>query len=163
MELKRIFIGIDPGKTGCLVALTDVMDYIDHLQMPLIDDSRVCGMAIGHWIESLRKIGKIEGAFIEKVGARPAQGVCSMFSFGYNTGVVVGALSALGIYPPAMTPQEWKKIVGCTGEAKDYTRIKALETYPQIEDLYKKAKGQALADAIFICWAGAYLLQKLEK
>lgn len=161
MEFIEILIGVDPGAEGCLVALSAAdFSHIDHLQMPLDASSRADGYAVAAWLLELSARYRISSAYIEKVGARPRQGVCSAFSFGYSTGVIVGVLSELRVSTTAITPQAWKKAAGLIGTEKDASRIKALESYPQIKDLQKKAKGQALADAIYICRAGAEIKLK---
>lgn len=161
MEFIGILIGVDPGAKGCLVALSAAdFSYIDHLQMPLDASSRVDGFAVAAWLLELSARHCIASAYIEKVGARPRQGVCSAFSFGHSVGVIVGVLSDLRVSTTAITPQAWKKAAGLIGTEKDASRIKALESYPQIKDLQKKGKGQALADAIYICRAGAEIKLK---
>jgi crossover junction endodeoxyribonuclease RuvC len=52
-----------------------------------------------------------QSAVIEKVGARPKQGVCSMFTFGQGVGAVKGVLEALGIPYGEFRPQAWQKLV----------------------------------------------------
>jgi len=161
VEFIEILIGVDPGAKGCFVALSAAdFSYIDHLQMPLDVSSRVDGFAVAAWLLELSARYCVTGAYIEKVGARPRQGVCSAFSFGYSTGVIVGVLSELRVICDQITPQAWKKAAGLIGTEKDASRIKALESYPQIKDLQKKGKGQALADAIYICRAGAEIKLK---
>lgn len=161
MEFIEILIGVDPGAGGCLVALSAAdFSYIDHLQMPLDASSRVDGFAVAAWLLELSARCYITRAYIEKVGARPRQGVCSSFSFGYSVGVIVGVLSDLRVIYDQITPQTWKKAAGLIGTEKDASRIKALESYPQVKDLQKKGKGQALADAIYICRAGAEIKLK---
>lgn len=161
MAFIEILIGVDPGAGGCLVALSAAdFSYIDHLQMPLDASSRVDGFAVAAWLLELSNRCYISCAYIEKVGARPHQGVCSCFSFGHSVGVIVGVLSVCSVSITEITPQAWKKAAGLIGTEKDASRIKALESYPQIKDLQKKGKGQALADAIYICRAGAEIKLK---
>jgi hypothetical protein len=50
-------------------------------------------------------------AVLEFVGARPGQGVCSMFSFGRATGVAIGALEILGLPWCDVAPQTWQRWV----------------------------------------------------
>lgn len=61
---------------------------------------------------------KIKLAVVEKVSARPDQGVTSMFTFGTGYGSILGALSWAGIPVSRVTPQSWKKAV-LEGTAKD--------------------------------------------
>lgn len=62
---------------------------------------------------------------LERVGARPGQGVTSMFKFGENFGFIQGLLTACSIPYGLVTPQKWKREKGgicwgrraCRGDA----------------------------------------------
>ena len=59
-----------------------------------------------------------EGAMccLEHVGARPGQGVTSMFSFGENFGFIQGLLTAYSIPFELVRPQKWKKEFSITAD-----------------------------------------------
>lgn len=145
-------IGIDPGCTGALVVLCDG-EPIEWEAMPTFkmgEKTRVNGAGVAAFLENFRS----GHCYIEKVGAMPGQGVTSMFTFGHAAGVVEGVVSALDIPYTLVTPQEWKKRAGLIKAEKDESRLRCVQLYPQITDLHKKAKGQAIADAILIARFG---------
>lgn len=106
-----ITVGIDPGKKGALVRITDVTQ--EALPMPLIG-KEIDSFAISQWLKEQRP----DIVMMEKVGARPNQGVVSMFNFGDGYGKVKGVLETLAIPYKLVTPQQWKKVI-LAGTAKD--------------------------------------------
>lgn len=98
----KIFIGIDPGKSGALAAIFEngaieiipfnSSGYIDHLaqyaEITQLSEIRCC---------------------VEKVSAMPGQGVTSMFNFGHNLGFIEGCLQSFRIPYQLVPPQTWKK------------------------------------------------------
>lgn len=107
-------LGIDPGLTGGVVVLpfggASCMFAKPMPTMPAggskreVDPAELCDM-ISQFQDMLLL------AVIEKVGARPGQGVTSMFSFGYSCGVVCGIVGGMGVRIERPTPQRWKKDV----------------------------------------------------
>ncbi len=77
------------------------------------------------------------------------QGTASMFTFGHATGVAEGSSEGLNIPYTLVTPQAWKKSAGLIGSDKDAARSRAIQLYPELRALDAKAKGQAIADALF--------------
>ena len=154
-----MILGIDIGVTGCLVILdeSEGFKYIDHLHMPITTlhtKKRVNGAEISRWIDPYYE--NIKGAFVELVNGMPSQkdgvkmGAGSAFSFGHSAGVIEGLLQGALLPYYTVTPSVWKRNAGLIGKQKDASRSLAIRLYPEIADLSLKAKGQALADAIFI-------------
>lgn len=156
--MSKVIIGIDPGCSGAIVAMTPSGHYIEHMNMPTIKvgaKSRVNGAAVASFLR--RQAYDSEGecmAFLEQVGAMPGQGVSSMFTFGHAAGVVEGILQGLMIPYTLVTPQAWKKTAGLIGSDKDAARSRAIQLYPSLRILDQKAKGQAVADALLIARHG---------
>lgn len=153
-----MILGIDPGLSGCCVLLDSEGKYIDHLHMPVMQLGKRREINIGHvseWIRE-REIEReqcVQKAFIEDVHSMPKQGSSSTFSFGWSAGAL-NAMLLLGSFPHArVTPQAWKKRAGVIGKDKDAARVRAIQEY-RVQDLNKKGKGQALADAIWIARMG---------
>lgn len=141
-------LGIDPGLSGAFVML-DGKEVIEWGLMPTMvegSSNRVNGAALA----SLWRFLNIDIAYMEQIGARPGQGVTSMFTFGHAAGTVRGVLGALEIPVRMVTPQAWKKHVGLLNKDKDAARSLAIQLWPQWRDLDKKGQGQALADAALI-------------
>lgn len=96
-----LFIGIDPGKSGALAiideagcvttAVFDEAAYVEYLDGVDAGNAVVC---------------------LEHVGARPGQGVTSMFHFGENYGWIQGVLRAKRIPYQTVTPVKWKREFG---------------------------------------------------
>lgn len=152
-----MILGVDVGASGCLVAMWDNGDYIDHLHMPVIKvgtKTRVNGAAVAQWLKQVSVDCSIHHAYIEQVNAMPSgaskMGTASAFSFGHSAGLVEGVIAGAGIPITLVTPQAWKKHHKLIGSEKDAARSRAVQLYPTIKDLSLKGKGQALGDAILI-------------
>lgn len=149
-----MIISVDPGISGCLVAMSRSGEILAHLQMPTIKVStknRVNGAAVAAWIEGLRKDGHlVEHAYIELVGSMPKESVASGFSFGHSVGTVEGVVIGAMIPYTRVQPGAWKKSAKLVGKDKDAARSRCVQLYPGLRDLDLKGKGQAVSDAILI-------------
>ena len=100
------FIGIDPGKSGGIAyidteqGIAGTEPYSDTALIDLCADAR----------------GRNVMCCLEKVGARPGQGVVSMFSFGQSVGYIKGVLESFRIPYQEISPQKWKKEFGLNSE-----------------------------------------------
>ena len=105
--MKTVFIGIDPGKKGG-IAYIDTQDNVS-VTVPYSDTML---------IDLCRHFSGVEGVVccLEKVSARPGQGVVSMFSFGHSVGYIKGVLEARHIPYQEITPQKWKGEFGLNSE-----------------------------------------------
>lgn len=92
-----IYIGIDPGKAGAMGVIYGQAAYA----IPFDEEA---------YRDELRNLAD-QGCVcvLEKVGARPGQGVTSMFNFGENFGFIRGLLTAYNIPYQLVSPQVWKK------------------------------------------------------
>jgi crossover junction endodeoxyribonuclease RuvC len=112
--MRRIYLGIDPGKYGAIAAIKYDSRDVSVFPFPLAGNDLDL-TAINNWIRSM--IMHPDNtmfdyvACIEKVGAMPGQGVTSMFNFGFVTGALHGIISSYAIPRFMATPQAWKKLV----------------------------------------------------
>lgn len=158
-----MIVAIDPGVSGALVVLDRKGTFVEHLMTPVFKvgtSTRVNAAAISAW---LKQFPDIAHGFIEKVQAMPGNGKRKMgatgaFTFGHSAGLVEGVVVGAGIPLTLITPQAWKKHSGMIGQDKDASRSRAIQLYPDLRALDTKARGQAIADAIFI---GRYGLTQL--
>jgi len=143
----KAYVGVDPGKSGALALITgdhyEVQDYPgDPAQV--VDIMR--SWAVGFHIRL---------AALEKVGARPGQGVVSMFTFGQNLGAYQGILAALGIPFTMPTPQQWQKGLvdhKAGPDPKARSLVTARRLFPNAELSRQKDHGRA--DALLMAfWA----------
>lgn len=161
-----MIIGIDPGLSGCIVVIEGER-YIDHMHMPTMREGKrteINGSAVKQFLMrywTMDGVGPL--VKIERVNAMPGRGAggsrikigaTSAFNFGDGAGLVRGIVVGIGFRHQLVTPDQWKRAGGFAGKDKDATRVAALRLYPDIADLNLKAKGQALADAIFIARHG---------
>ena len=72
-------------------------------------------------------------AVVEKVGARPGQGVTSMFNFGRSAGYIEGVLSALGIPYQLIPPATWKKEFSLIGKDKQASIVTCHKLFPDVD------------------------------
>ena len=109
--MRRLFIGIDPGESGGIAYIDTIQNNID--TEPYSDKSLVdlCD-AIFHDRTYFQSVV----CCLEKVGARPGQGVTSMFNFGRSVGYIKGVLESFRIPYQEITPQKWKGEFGLNSD-----------------------------------------------
>lgn len=93
-------------------------------------------------------------ACVEAVGARPGQGVTSMFSFGRGLGTVEGVLAALHVPVFYLGPQTWRgrvKLRGGKGDARGL----ATRTWPSHAAHFARVMDDGKAEAALIALAGS--------
>lgn len=154
---KTLYLGVDPGKSGGIVAILDG-EVFDYTKMPDTE------LDIWLWITGVCKCAFWHHAVIEKVHAMPAQGrkqgASSMFTFGQGYGTLRMALTASGCGYTAIPPKTWQKGVGAkipAGTAyADRKRIlvkRAKQLFPKLPLWSQpKTKGlqESIADALLI-------------
>lgn len=104
-------IAVDPGLKGGIAVLAN--GSITAVPMPLAGK----GLDLGAIAGIIREASPA-WIIVEKVAARPGQGVTSMFNFGLGYGAVQGIAAALSVPVELVTPQRWKSTV-LHGTAKD--------------------------------------------
>lgn len=99
-----IYIGIDPGKSGAMAMINTDRDQV--MVRPFDADE---------YQEAL-ELFSVEKCFavVERVSARPGQGVVSMFNFGENYGYIQGMLKAYHVPHELVRPQAWKRMFAVT-------------------------------------------------
>lgn len=145
---SKAFIGIDPGKTGAAALITSdgAHKILDYPGDPSLIVDRFREWKLNH---------EIIMAALEKVGARPGQGVVSMFTFGRNLGSWEGIIAAFGIPYLMPTPRQWQKGL-VDQKAGEDPKARSLSTarrlFPDAELTRKKDHGRA--DALLLAfWA----------
>lgn len=146
----RKILGVDPGRAGGLSIIDEQLNLIACYAMPVFkaDDgkAKVCARSINEILSQY----EIDLAVVEKVGARPGQGVTSMFSFGDAFGVV-RAISEINsariIYP---RPQEWRGYQSLSGLSKEQIAEVAFNIFgaDQIYGRKNKAGNRSVKDGI---------------
>lgn len=151
--MRILVLGIDPGLTGAIAAITSAGNIELH-DCPILNVGKkhTCnpaGMAaiLRGYQDSSE--GLLVG--IEKVHSMPGQGVASTFCFGEGYGVWLGILAALGIRHELITPQAWKKsLMNGQVKDKDASRLVALRLFPEVCEQLKLKRHHGRADALLI-------------
>lgn len=148
-----LFLGIDPGLGGAL-ALVSVAGRVEVLVAPKFEKTLDLEK-IKFWLWPKRAL--IQHAVIEQVGARPGQGVSSMFKFGRVYGNMEGLLTALEIPYTLISPQRWMKTmhagVPLELEAKERSAIAASRLFPKANLVRGPRSGKphdGVVDAVLI-------------
>ena len=124
--------------------------------MPVMQDgagkNQVNGFLLADYLIEVVERFEVKQCVIEQVGARPGQGVSSMFNFGRSYGTAIGVCEALYLPLALVSPHVWKRFSKLVGKPKDYSRTVAQQLYPRAELHLKKHHGRA--DAIHVArWA----------
>jgi len=129
-----IYIGIDNGLTGGLVAVGYASALIHRIEMPTRGKSKgneVDGMDVRDFLLKLRCTGKVT-AILETPGKYSA-GVQAISSMWDSYGCIRGVLESLEIRHHRITPQAWQKVMlpGCAkGDTKPAALAKARQLWP---------------------------------
>lgn len=152
-----VILGIDPGASGGLAFFNLERGLLDVFDMPIVEvkrGGRSKKEVSPQMLQAIIGARRVHGAYLEKVGAMPGQGVSSMFQFGRSVGMIEGVLATLLIPTSYVTPQKWQKEVGARG-GKDASRARAAELFPAYAANFQRKKDDGRADAALIAFYGA--------
>ena len=155
------YLGIDPGLDGALVVLVrgagDIRCVLQHCTRDLCPDGYLPERMDAAVSEALM-LCDIHMAVLERVHARPGEGVSSSFKFGVGWGLWRGILAGRISSVLEPTPQSWQKSVlrDIPGEGK----ARAIARAAQIRDLdlspgRRRKPHDGLADAACLALYGA--------
>lgn len=142
--MPKIYCGIDPGfKTGGVAFVSD--DWAEVHDLPLWDHGGLRCYAFKELLDSL----PVSSVVIEKQGARPGQGVSSVFNLGMSYGQILGCLSTLELKHVMVSPHMWKKHMKL-GKEKDHARQLAMQLFPKLNDDLQRKKDEHRAEALLL-------------
>jgi len=134
----RAAIGIDPGKTGAVVALMLANDGIrcvyqalTHHVAPNLEPDLMYRAVMDARNAIIDACGEEESyticAVLERVGAMPKQGLSSTFNFGHGRGVWRGCSAANGWHVLEPRPADWARSIlrNIPGDGKDRAIMRA--------------------------------------
>lgn len=146
--MRKVYIGIDPGKSGALA-------YIE------VNDAQITGKVMPFSEADYRFIirylaeeyaGNIVCA-VEQVSAMPGQGVTSMFNFGKGFGWILGTLEAYSVPYELIRPQKWKKEFSVTSDKNTSIEV-CKRLFPHVSLLPTercKKDNDGMAEALLLC------------
>lgn len=137
----KSYIGIDPGKSGALAVLQDNRFV------------QVIPFSAAAYVAVLRAYQKQDVVCcVEKVGARPGQGVTSMFNFGHNAGFIEGVLQSFSIPYQLVPPQTWKKEFSLSSDKAQSIEV-CLKLFPDADLLTSprsRKPNDGMAEAVLL-------------
>jgi crossover junction endodeoxyribonuclease RuvC len=125
----------------------------DMATLTLARGGRTKGEVDAHAFAALLRQEPIDHVFVERVGAMPGQGTSSMFAMGKATGIVIGALAALGLPLTLISPVTWKRALQVPA-AKDGARARASQLLPGSAAQWARVKDHGRAEAALIALYG---------
>lgn len=148
-----VYVGVDPGISGAIAAVDSSGKLIDTVDLPVVGTKGPKSINLPELRRVvLEMIGSREAvACIERVSARPGQGVVSMFRFGRAAGLAEGLLAGLGHEVIRVLPRTWAKqflpyVDG--SDNKEKSRIAAAYKFRGFEFPRKKDHNRAEAALI---------------
>ncbi|MBC8299866.1 MAG: hypothetical protein H8E55_29325 [Pelagibacterales bacterium] len=143
--MKKIIIGIDPGKGGALAIYDEYTDKYNAYNCP----DTIKGMVelTKEWSNKSSSVI----AYLEKVHAFPTDGRSSAFKFGMNYGIWQGILESLDVDTVLVSPIIWQKTFGKLPKDKQERKRRMRDIASGISGLKATLK---TADAILICKYG---------
>jgi len=142
----------DPGLNGGGAFLTRE-GLLACFDLPTIGESAHRRIDAANLADLLREHGPYAAAYVEQVGARPGQGVSSMFGFGQAYGTILGVIGALAIPVRHVSPAKWKKALGLNSDG-EASRARAIETWPTHAELLARKRDHNRAEAALLALYG---------
>lgn len=154
-----LILGVDPGNSGAYALYDGSLLWTE--DMPKLRSTsrgfEINWPALNLMIDEAIDLhfcgDSIDTSYVERVGARPGQGVSSMFKFGTAYGGILGMLAAKFIPVTLVTPSVWKKHVGATAD-KDVSRNRASQLFPKAACMFTLKKDNGKAEAALIAKYG---------
>lgn len=149
-----IVAGIDPGKSGAMVILTG--DNAGAAwRVPTVKTPKEVPAWADWWRTWSAPLAfGIDLIVIEQVGARPTQGVTSMFNFGQSLGFVKALAMSADAPVHYVTPSVWKGKFGLLNTDKSASREKARTLMPALEAEFRRVKDDGVAEAALLAYYG---------
>jgi crossover junction endodeoxyribonuclease RuvC len=154
-----IIWGIDIGIHGALTMFDVSNGVLEIHDMPIVERNGK-KLVSGHLVANILRThhGTV---WIERVGARPGQGVSSMFSFGRSAGIVEGVAIALDMPINLVTPQAWQR--KCLVQSgKDGSRSRAMEIFPAYSQSFARKSDDGRSDSALIAYYGLTYGENVE-
>jgi crossover junction endodeoxyribonuclease RuvC len=148
-----VIVGIDPGLKGAIALLDLKGQFVEAWAMPVLklkvgarQRTKIDAVFLAAELDTYKDVVHVA---VEDVHAMPKQGVTSMFSFGYNLGVVIGILAALSYPVTLVPPAVWKRDLRVNG-GKDGSSSKATELWPRYVNQFSRPCDEGRAEAALI-------------
>ena len=139
----------DPGLNGAGAMLDAHGELIEVFDLPVIGEGKQRRIDAANLADLVRAHAPYAFAIVEQVGARPGQGVASMFRFGQAYGTILGVIGTLAIPLRHVTPTKWKRAVGLDSNAET-SRGRAIESWPHQAELFARKRDHSRGEAALL-------------
>ena len=148
--MRRV-IGIDCGLSGAISVLDDgkLVSVHDMPTLTIETNKKAKRQVSAPMLSDIIDEINPHHAYVEKPASRTGQSVVAMFGFGRSLGVVEGVLAALHIPVTYVAPATWTKAMG-KAQGKDASRHRAMELFPEHQQLFKRVMDDGRAEASLI-------------
>ena len=160
-----VIVGIDPGLTGAIavisvnpitcVAVHDIPTILSRNETKKVTDLS----SLSKIIREISTEYRVLAVLIELVASRPDQGVVSVFSFGFGTGLLHGVCAANGLKIAEISPAVWKADLNLTRNKADSLHL-AKKIFPESAKSFEKMKHNGRAEAALIAYFGIKFMGK---
>jgi crossover junction endodeoxyribonuclease RuvC len=144
-----IVLAVDPGIEGAVAVLDKGGELVDCFDLPTIGEGTQRRIDAASLTDLVRAHAPYAFAVVEWVGARPGQGVSSMFRFGQACGTILGVIGALAIPVRHVTPAKWRKPLGLNNDGET-SRARAIETWPASAHLFQRKRDHHRGEAALL-------------
>lgn len=139
-----VYLGIDPGASGAIAALTSAGPIWIKLSETEHD--------VSEWLANYANRDGSR-AIIEQVNAMPKQGLSSTFKFGKSYGFLIGLLTAHRVPYKLATPRTWMRAIGTmSGGDKNLTKAAAQRMWPDLKITHANADALLIAEYCRRTW-----------
>jgi crossover junction endodeoxyribonuclease RuvC len=149
----KLICGLDPGTEGAFALVNrDGTLIVDDLPVHNVRRGRSMKLRAELDLQTMELVlreYRIEHVFLERVAARPGQGVVSMFRFGYAAGALYGLVVGLGLPVTRVLPRAWQKHHGIDA-SPDAARQRAVQLYPAAAARLTLKRHAHRADALLL-------------
>ena len=133
MIKEKIYVGVDGGSKGGLLAIDEEENILAMTIMPMLKtDYNISGI-----IDFFKLIDMDNAQIVvvlEKAHTRPTNGCKQNFNTGYKYGIMQGLLQGLGISYQIVSPQKWQKEIfqgETVNDTKEASIKYCLQKYPE--------------------------------
>jgi crossover junction endodeoxyribonuclease RuvC len=158
-----IVVAVDPGLAGALAILdgADILlleDLPVHMVGTAGKKATRAELDLHQLHAMLAEHAPYGHAYVERIAARPGQGVTGMLRFGMAYGAIQGVLAAMGVPMTLVLPKDWQRHHGC-GPTPDAARRRATQLFPAIAQRLVRKKDCNRADALLIAAYGMAVIR----
>jgi hypothetical protein len=107
IKMDKFYIGIDPGKKGCICVINQKEEIVEYHDIPLLG-KKYNLKKLKDIFEELRLKYRNSIIALEQVAAVPRSGASSSFIFGFGAGLLTGLMISSRLKYEFVLPKTWQ-------------------------------------------------------